>query len=81
MYIPDKLKAENRFVDVAIPNNRTLFSRLGEVGVNKELYSGDDTVPMFESKSDSIENYQKYAEQMAKEAIAKEAIANEPKKD
>lgn len=81
MYIPDKLKAENRFVDVVIPNNRTLFSRLGEVGVNKELYSGDNIVPMFESKSDSIENYQKYAEQMAKEAIAKEASAKESKND
>lgn len=73
MYIPDKLKAENRFIDVAIPSNRTLFSRLGEVGVNKDLYSGDETVPIFESKSDSIDNYQKYAEAMAKEAIEKES--------
>jgi len=73
MYIPEKLKAENKFIDVAIPSNRSLFSRLGEVAVNKELYSGDESVPLFESKSDSIDNYQKYAEAMAKEEMSKES--------
>lgn len=68
MYIPKELQKENCFLDVAIPSNKALFSRFGEVAPVKELYSGDESVPLYESKSDSIEAYQEYAEQLAKEA-------------
>lgn len=67
MFIPKELQKENAFVDVAIPSNKSLFSRFGEVTPANQMYSGDDKVPLYESKSDSIEAYQKYAEMMAKE--------------
>lgn len=68
MYIPKALQNENCFLDVAIPSNKSLFSRFGEVVPVKELYSGEEPIPLYESKSDSIEAYKEYAEQMAKES-------------
>lgn len=71
MYIPEALTKENKFVDVAIPTNKMLFSRIGEVQADQRLYSGEDEVPLNLSKSDQLDDFDKYAEAMAKEEMSK----------
>lgn len=66
MYIPEKMKV-NKFVDVAIPSNKSFFARLGLVSPESLKYSGDDLVPDQMSKTDSINDYIAYAEEMSKE--------------
>lgn len=73
MYIPESLKKENKFVDVAIPTNKMLFSRIGEIQPDQRLYSGDDPVPLNQSKSDLLDDFDKYAEAMAKEEMSKQS--------
>lgn len=67
MYIPEKMKV-NKFEDVAIPSNKSFFARLGLVSPDALQYSGDEPVPEQMSKSQSIEDYRQYAEQMSKES-------------
>lgn len=66
MYIPEEMKKVNRFVDVAIPENKMFFQRLGEVKVDPANFTGDEPAPMNQSKIDQIEAYSRYAEEMAK---------------
>lgn len=65
MYIPEEMKKVNKFEDVAIPSNKSFFARLGEVKPESLQYSGDDVVPEPMSKTQSIEDYRQYAEEMA----------------
>lgn len=67
MYIPEKMKV-NRFEDVAIPSNKSFFARLGAVAPESLKYSGDDLVPEQMSKTEQINDYIDYAEQMSKES-------------
>lgn len=69
MYIPEKMKV-NKFVDVAIPSNKSFFSRLGEVKVDPSSYTGDEVAPEMMSKTQSIEDYRQYAEEMSKKESA-----------
>lgn len=71
MYIPEELKKVNKFVDVAIPSNRSYFARLGEVSVPSSQFTGDKTLPLVQDKVDQIVEYGEYAEQMAKEESSK----------
>lgn len=65
MYIPEDMKKENKFADVAIPSNKSFFARLGEVSPDSLKYSGDEVIPEQMSKTQSIEDYRQYAEEMA----------------
>lgn len=67
MYIPEALKKVNKFVDVAIPSNRSYFARLGEVSVPSSQFTGDEMMPLVQDKIDSIVDYAEYAEKMANE--------------
>lgn len=71
MYIPESLKKVNKFQDVAIPSNKSFFARLGEVSPDSLKYSGDEVVPEQMRKTDSINDYIEYAEQMAKQESKK----------
>lgn len=62
MYIPKALRKENCFVDVAIPSNASLMSRIGLTSVPDSAYSGDDEVPIYQDKIDQIEAFKAYAE-------------------
>lgn len=70
MYIPEKMKI-NKFEEVAIPSNKSFFSRLGFVAPESLKYSGDEVVPEPLSKSDSFDDFQRYAEMKAKEESEK----------
>lgn len=65
MFIPEEMKKENKFIDVAIPSNKSFFARLGQVSPDSLKYSGDELVPEQMSKTDSINDYISYAEEMA----------------
>lgn len=67
MYIPEKMKV-NKFEDVAIPSNKSFFARLGAVAPESLQYSGDEPIPEPMSKTESINDYIDYAEQMSKES-------------
>lgn len=67
MYIPEALKKVNKFIDVAIPSNRSYFARLGEVSVPSSQFTGDEKMPLVQDKIDSIVDYAEYAEKMANE--------------
>lgn len=59
------MKKVNKFEDVAIPSNKSFFARLGEVKPESLSYSGDDVVPEPMTKTQSIEDYRQFAEEMA----------------
>lgn len=61
MYIPEKLKL-NKFRQVDIPANRDYFARYGMLEVPASKYSGDESMPVNESKIDSIIAGQRFAE-------------------
>lgn len=65
MYIPEEMKKENKFIDVAIPSNRSYFSRLGEVTALSTQFTGDEVAKMNQDKISQIEDYAKYAEEMS----------------
>lgn len=65
MYIPEDLKKENRFLDVAIPTTKQLFVRIGESAPLPSSFTGDEVAVMNQDKIQQIEDYQSYAEQMA----------------
>lgn len=68
MYIPEEIKKVNKFVDVAIPSNRSYFSRLGEVTLPSSQYTGDEVAQMNQDKISEIEAYAEYAEKMSEES-------------
>lgn len=55
----------NKFVDVAIPSNRSYFSRLGEVTALSTQYTGEQMAKINQDKIAQIVDYQDYAETMA----------------
>lgn len=71
MYIPEELKKVNRFQDVAIPSNKSYFSRLGEVTTPSTQFTGDEVARMNQDKIDQIVDYSEYAEKMAEEQYNK----------
>lgn len=68
MYIPEEMKKANEFIDVAIPSNRSYFSRLGEVKLPSTQYTGEEVAQMCQDKISEIEAYAEYAEKMANES-------------
>lgn len=68
MYIPEEMKKENRFLDVAIPTTKQLFARIGESAPLPSSFTGDEVALMNQDKIQQIEDYQSYAEQMAKQS-------------
>lgn len=68
MYIPEEMKKANKFVDVAIPSNRSYFSRLGEVSIPASQYTGEEVAQMNQDKISEIEAYAEYAEKLAEES-------------
>lgn len=68
MYIPEEIKKVNKFIDVAIPSNKSYFSRLGEITVPSTQYTGEQVAQMNQDKISEIEAYAEYAEQMAEES-------------
>lgn len=62
MYIPKELRKENAFLDVAIPSNKSYFSKIGLTSVPDSAYSGDDEVPIYQDKIEQIEAFKAYAE-------------------
>lgn len=67
MYIPEEMKKVNKFVDVAIPTNRSYFSRIGEVQIPSSQFTGDEVARVNQDKIDQIVDYAEYAEKMAEE--------------
>lgn len=72
MFIPEKMKV-NKFEDVAIPSNKSFFARLGQVSPDVLKYSGDEVVPEQMTKSQEIDDFALYAEQMAREQATKDS--------
>lgn len=66
MYIPDDMQKVNKFVDVAIPSNRSYFSRIGEVTAPSTQFTGDELARMNQDKiaqiSEAMQDYEKYVE-------------------
>ena len=67
MFIPEDLKKPNKFLDVAIPSNRSYFSRLGEVTQMSTQFTGDEVAKMNQDKISQITDYQDYVESLASE--------------
>lgn len=67
MYIPEEMKKVNKFVDVAIPSNRSYFSRIGEVSLPSSQFTGEEVAPINQDKIDQIVDYAEYAEKMGNE--------------
>ena len=63
----------NRFKDVAIPQNKDYFARLSgaDIKVPDSAFSGDQVAPMPMNKTDELDMYARYGEQLAKEAKQK----------
>ena len=68
MYIPDDMQKVNRFVDVAIPSNRSYFSRIGEVTVPSTQFTGEELARMNQDKiaqiSEAMRDYDNYVESL-----------------
>lgn len=72
MFIPEEMKKANKFQDVAIPSNRSYFSRLGEVTAPSTQFTGDEVARMNQDKISQIEDYAAYAESLANESTKSE---------
>lgn len=62
MYIPEDMQKPNRFIDVAIPSNKSYFSRLGEVTQPSTQFTGTEVAKMNLDKIAQIEDYLNWAE-------------------
>lgn len=64
MYCPDELKL-NKFVFVRIPKPKDIFARFGNSVPQSSQYSGDESIPAFQSKIDNLaqqmEDYEAFA--------------------
>lgn len=65
MYIPEELKKENKFQDVAIPSNKSYFSRLGEVTAPTTQFTGEEVAKLNQDKVSQIVDYQDYVEALS----------------
>lgn len=61
----------NKFVDVAIPTNKSYFSRLGEVTQPSTQFTGDELAKMNQDKIAQINDYLDWAESQNKEEYDK----------
>lgn len=75
MFIPEEMKKENKFADVAIPSNRSYFSRLGEVTQLSTQFTGDEVARINQDKVSQIVDFAEYAEEMQRIEDSK----NDPK--
>lgn len=75
MFIPEEMKKANKFIDVAIPSNRSYFSRLGEVTSPSTQFTGEEVARMNQDKVTQIEDYAQYVEEMQRVEDTK----NDPK--
>ena len=66
MYIPEEMKKVNKFIDVAIPSNRSYFSRLGEVTQPSTQFTGEEVARMNQDKVSQIIDYQEYVDSLNK---------------
>jgi len=71
MYVIPELKL-NKFKPVAIPKASELFARFGRTGIPaSSAYTGDETIPFSERKTDSISrsmaDYEQYAREQAEQ--------------
>lgn len=48
--IPGKSGTYNHFVDISVPNAKSIFSRVGAIDASQLLYSGDDVVSAVSSR-------------------------------
>lgn len=66
MFIPEDMQKVNKFIDVAIPSNRSYFSRIGEVTQPSTQFTGDELARMNQDKiaqiTEAMEDYEKYVE-------------------
>lgn len=72
MYVPEELKV-NKFEDVHLPDNKSLFGRFGVVNVGSSMFTGDEVAHVEQNKIEELESYRRYAEAMAEEARAKQS--------
>lgn len=72
MYIPEEMKKANKFIDVAIPSNKSYFSRLGEITIPSTQFTGDEVARINQDKISQIEDFVQYAEAMAEESKSSE---------
>lgn len=62
MYIPEEMKKANKFIDVAIPSNRSYFSRLGEVTQPSTQFTGEEVARLNQDKISQIQDYLDYVQ-------------------
>lgn len=71
MYIPEEMQKVNKFIDVAIPSNRSYFSRLGEVTQPSTQYTGEELAKLNQDKISQIVDYAEYAAAKAEDEYNK----------
>lgn len=72
MFVPEKLKL-NKFVLANIPSNKNLFARLGFLSAGTSgQYSGDDTLPLGQTKIDTFADMEELDRQRQREELEKE---------
>lgn len=54
MIVIDELK-HNKLVQVHLPNNSDFFARFGYSSPSEKLYSGDEDLPDYSSKVDTLQ--------------------------
>lgn len=62
MYIPEEMKKVNKFIDVAIPSNKSYFSRLGEVTAPSTQFTGEEVARINQDKISQIQDYLDYVQ-------------------
>lgn len=67
MYIPEEMKKVNKFIDVAIPSNKSYFSRLGEVTAPSTQFTGEEVARMNQDKISQIQDYLDYVQSKSDE--------------
>lgn len=70
MYIPKEMKL-NRFKEVSLPSARDFFRTNGEHAMPDNMYTGDELAPVAQNKTESIQDFIDYAEQMEREQSSK----------
>lgn len=65
------MKKENKFQDVAIPSNKSYFSRLGEVTAPTTQFTGEEVAKLNQDKVSQIVDYEEYAKSLSNEDYQK----------
>lgn len=62
MFIPDEMKNINQFMDVAIPSNKSYFSRIGEIQLPASQFTGEEVAaPNLDKISQMERDYEAFA--------------------